>query len=61
MCIYFLRSLTIKNEYTTRKSAKDVNTISFYVTGRLVYDRIKEKSVYIPAGSGVPLKLPGIS
>ncbi|XP_063444782.1 VPS35 endosomal protein-sorting factor-like [Mytilus trossulus] len=26
--------------------------------GRLVYDRLKEKAVYIPAGSGVPLKLP---
>lgn len=27
--------------------------------GRLVYDRLKEKAVYIPAGSGVARSLPG--
>jgi hypothetical protein len=31
-----------------------------FFSGRLVYDRLKEKAVYIPAGSGLPLKLPGI-
>ncbi|XP_052071007.1 VPS35 endosomal protein-sorting factor-like [Mytilus californianus] len=52
------------------KLLADISVLPFYPSkfvlitdildtfGRLVYDRLKEKAVYIPAGSGVPLKLP---
>ena len=52
------------------KLLADISVLPFYPSkfvlitdildtfGRLVYDRLKEKAVYIPAGSGIPLKLP---
>lgn len=35
------------------------NSLYTVFAGRLVYDRLKEKAVYIPAGSGVARSLPG--
>lgn len=35
------------------------NSLYTAFAGRLVYDRLKEKAVYIPAGSGVARSLPG--
>ncbi|KAK6187960.1 hypothetical protein SNE40_005876 [Patella caerulea] len=64
------RVTALKIAIQCSKLLSDISVIPFYPSkfvlitdildtfGRLVFDRLKEKAQYIPAGSGVPVKLP---